>query len=154
VQRAPEIGIMVEIPSVLPLIRELAAESDFFSIGTNDLIQYTLAVDRTNEKVADMYIPHHPALLRSLASIAEAAADAGIEASVCGDLAVDTRYIPFLLGVGIRSFSVDPLFLPRVKKAIMTTSAGDAAAIAGKMLAAAKISDIEEILKAATSHEE
>ncbi len=149
----PEIGIMVEIPSVLPLIRELAAESDFFSIGTNDLIQYTLAVDRTNEKVADMYIPHHPALLRSLATIAEAAADGGIEASVCGDMAVDTRYIPFLLGIGIRSFSVDPLFLPRVKKAIMATSARDAAAIAGKMLTTARISDIEEILKA-TSHEE
>lgn len=147
--REPLIGIMVEIPSVIPIIRELAAESGFFSVGTNDLIQYTLAVDRTNEKVADMYVPHHPAILRSLKAIADAAIDAGIEASVCGDMAIEPRYIPFLLGVGMRSLSIDPQYMPAIKKAIAAVTIDDARALAEAMLGAPSLRDVEGILERA-----
>jgi phosphotransferase system enzyme I (PtsP) len=147
--REPLIGIMVEIPSVIPIIRELAAESGFFSVGTNDLIQYTLAVDRTNEKVADMYVPHHPAILRSLKAIADAAIEAGIEASVCGDMAIEPRYIPFLLGIGMRSLSIDPQYMPAIKKAIAAIAIDDARALAEAMLDAPSLRDVESFLEKA-----
>ena len=119
----PEIGLMVEIPSAVYIIEELASEAKFLSIGTNDLIQYTIAVDRTNGKVADMYVAHHPAILRSLKAIADAGKKFGIDVSVCGDMANDARYIPFLLGIGIRTLSVDSAYILKVKKAVSALSA-------------------------------
>ncbi len=140
----PAIGMMVEIPSVIATIDDLAEEADFFSVGTNDLIQYLLAVDRTNTKVADMYIPHHPAVLRSLGLIARAARKAGIDASVCGDMANKPEYIPFLLGVGINSFSVDARFIPRIKEAVSNINLQEATAGAKEILLLRTISDIEK----------
>ncbi len=118
----PKLGMMVELPAAVDLIDDFAREADFFSIGTNDLIQFLLAVDRTNESVADFYLPHHPAVLRTLNRIARAVLDNGRELSICGDMAHQTQYIPFLLGIGVRAFSVDPIFLLRTQQTIAATS--------------------------------
>ncbi|MEN6426004.1 MAG: phosphoenolpyruvate--protein phosphotransferase, partial [Phycisphaerales bacterium] len=114
----PSLGMMVELPAVVDLAEEFAREADFFSIGTNDLIQFMLAADRTNENVASFYLPHHPAVLRTLSRIARAAAGHDCDVSICGDMAHDTRYTPFLLGIGVRAFSVDPIYLLRTQQAI------------------------------------
>ena len=97
----------------------LAAESDFFAIGTNDLTQYTLAIDRSDEQVAYLYNPLHPAVLRLIQFSAEAASAAGIPVSVCGEMAGDERMTPLLLGFGITDLSMSATSLPRVKKRIL-----------------------------------
>ncbi len=132
---SPRIGMMIEVPSVLDMADDFAAEADFFSIGTNDLIQYLLAVDRTNEKVAGLYIPHHPAVLRALKRVVDAANRASIDVSVCGDMARDPRYLPFLIGIGVRVLSVDPLYLIRVQRAISRITVDGAKLVAEKVLA-------------------
>ncbi len=144
----PAIGIMVEIPSAVMIIEDLASESDFFSIGTNDLVQYTLAVDRTNEKVAHLYVPHHPSVIRSIKQIADAGLKAGIDVSVCGDMANNVRYLPFLVGAGITTFSVDSIYLPRVKKAISGIHLNRAAELAEKIAGLGSLREIEELLPA------
>jgi phosphotransferase system, enzyme I, PtsP len=143
---SPGIGMMVELPSVLMVIDELAKEADFFSIGTNDLVQYTLGVDRTNEKVEHLYVQHHPAVLRSIKRVADAAASAGIEVSVCGDMGNNSRYLPFLLGAGIRSFSVDASYIPRVKKTLSELTISQSEKIAEQVLSESRISVIETFL--------
>ena len=105
----PEIGTMIEVPSAVDIIDELAAEADFLSIGTNDLIMYTLAVDRTNEKVRNLYKPWHPAILRSLKKIIDAGRSYNIDVSVCGEAAADLQFYRFMLGIGLRKISIDPL---------------------------------------------
>jgi len=110
----PRIGLMVEIPSVISVLEELSKEADFFCIGTNDLIQYMLAVDRTNEKVSNLYIPHHPSVLRALNKIVSVINETGKEVSICGDMAGDKKLIPFLLGIGLKKFSVNPTTIPSV----------------------------------------
>ncbi|MDR3238251.1 MAG: phosphoenolpyruvate--protein phosphotransferase [Spirochaetia bacterium] len=144
---SPGIGMMVEIPSLLPVIDDLAKETDFFSIGTNDLIQYTLAVDRTNEKVSSLYIPHHPAILRALKQIADAAIKAGIDVSVCGDMANKELYIPFIIGIGITSLSVDAMYIPRVKRAIRAIDLSKAKLFAERLLTLTRIDEIEAALR-------
>jgi phosphotransferase system enzyme I (PtsP) len=144
----PKLGMMVELPAVVDLMDDFAREVDFFSIGTNDLIQFLLAVDRTNENVADFYLPHHPAVLRTLNRIARAAFANSRDLSICGDMAHETQYIPFLLGIGVRAFSVDPIYLLRTQQAITAVSVPQAEALAQSLLAASRISDIEELLKA------
>jgi phosphotransferase system enzyme I (PtsP) len=114
--KEPLIGAMVEIPAAVEIISELSAAADFLSIGTNDLIMYTLAADRTNERVRAMYKPWHPAVLRSLGRIAEQALVDGTELSVCGEAASEQGIFRFLLGLGIRKFSLDPLRIPGIKK--------------------------------------
>jgi phosphotransferase system enzyme I (PtsP) len=143
----PSIGLMIEIPAVMAILDELAAESDFFSIGTNDLIQYTLAVDRTNDKVADMYIPHHPAIIRSLALVERAARKHGIEVSVCGDMAKDPKYIPLLVGLGLTSLSVDAVYLSRVKRIVSNLTIKNATSLARKILRKASCSEIYKTLE-------
>lgn len=144
----PAIGLMVEIPSVIDIIDDIALEADFMSVGTNDLIQYMLAVDRTNEKVADMYIPHHPAVLRALQRIAAAGIKHNCPVSVCGDMASDRVYVPFLLGIGIRALSVDALYIPRIKRFVSQLAIGQTEEIACAMLQTPRISGITEILAA------
>ena len=144
----PDLGVMIEIPSIVNVIEELAQEVGFFSIGTNDLIQYTLAVDRTNEKVADLYVPHHPSILRSLSRISEAANNAGIDVTVCGDMANDERYIPFLLGIGIKSLSVDAIFIPRVKRTIAGIVYEKTVKDSKKIIGMDRISKIEAFFEA------
>lgn len=138
---APKIGMMVELPAVMEIIDDLAREADFFSIGTNDFIQYMLAVDRTNEKVADLYLPHHPAVLRALRRVVDSALRHSKEVSICGDMSYDERYLPYFLGIGLRKFSVDSHELPRVQRAIQAIDTVEAARTAQALLAAPTIFD-------------
>ncbi|HRZ40072.1 MAG TPA: phosphoenolpyruvate--protein phosphotransferase, partial [Candidatus Omnitrophota bacterium] len=144
--QAPELGLMVELPSVLEIMDELAEEADFFSIGTNDFIQYMLAVDRTNEKVADLYLPHHPSILRALKRVVEAAGRHGKDVAVCGDMSYDERYLPYFLGIGIRKFSVDPHWIPRVQKAVSRIDLNEARRKTQALLEMKKVADIERNL--------
>jgi phosphotransferase system, enzyme I, PtsP len=143
----PKIGMMVEIPSAVNIVEEISKETDFLSIGTNDLIQYTLAVDRTNEKVAELYIPHHPAILKSLKKVSDAAKAQKKEVAVCGDMAGDVRYIPFLIGIGIHTLSVDSAYLPKVKRIISGISMREAEKYADRMLSLSRISEINSLME-------
>ncbi|MFH0754001.1 MAG: phosphoenolpyruvate--protein phosphotransferase [Candidatus Omnitrophota bacterium] len=140
-QDRPRIGAMIEVPSVLEVVDELASQADFFSIGTNDLIQYLLAVDRTNEKVAEFYVAHHPAVLRAMKRVADAARHHQRDISVCGDMAHDMRYIPFLIGIGIRKFSLDARYLSRVQQWIMSIDSVKAGAFAEELLKKASVDE-------------
>jgi phosphotransferase system enzyme I (PtsP) len=142
----PRLGMMVELPAAADLAEEFAREVDFFSIGTNDLIQFLLAADRTNEAVADFYLPHHPSVLRTLNRVARAALANDCDVSLCGDMAHQTQYTPFLLGIGIRTFSVDPIFLLRTQQAVNATSLKDAQTLAQTMLSKSRISEIAALL--------
>jgi phosphotransferase system enzyme I (PtsI) len=115
-----EVGAMIEIPSAAICVNVLAPEVDFFSIGTNDLIQYTLAVDRVNEKIAHLYEPTHPAILRLLKMIADAAHANHIWVGVCGEMAGDVALVPLLLGLGIDELSASATLVPRVKRAVQS----------------------------------
>ena len=126
----PPLGIMIEIPGAALSADALAAEADFFAIGTNDLTQYTLAIDRTDEQVAYLYNPLHPAVLRLIQFSAEAASAAGIPVSVCGEIAGDDRLTPLLLGFGITELSMAPASVPKVKKRILELNL---AAITGRV---------------------
>ncbi|WP_321495458.1 phosphoenolpyruvate--protein phosphotransferase [uncultured Desulfobacter sp.] len=141
----PELGLMIELPSVLATIDEFAELTDFFAIGTNDFIQYMLGADRSNKLVADHYIPYHPAVNRGIAKIAEAATGHGIDVSVCGEMAHDPDHIPFLIGVGITTLSVDPKFLPRVQTAVMETRFSTARDYARRLLDQTRVKDAADV---------
>ncbi|MEM8964012.1 MAG: phosphoenolpyruvate--protein phosphotransferase, partial [Acidobacteriota bacterium] len=117
-----KLGIMIEVPAAALIADLLAREVDFFSIGTNDLIQYALAVDRNNEHVTDLYQPGHPGMVRLLRQIARAANREGIELSMCGEMAADPRLTPLLLGIGLRRLSVSPRKVPTIKNRICELS--------------------------------
>ena len=115
-----EVGAMIEIPSAAISANVLAREVDFFSIGTNDLIQYALAVDRVNERIAYLYEPTHPAVLRLLKMVADAAHANDIWVGVCGEMAGDIALIPLLLGLGVDELSAGAMLVPRVKRAVQS----------------------------------
>jgi phosphotransferase system enzyme I (PtsP) len=139
---------MVEVPAVLEIIDELLAEADFLSIGTNDFIQYLLGVDRMNEQVAYAYRPEHPAVLRALARIAAAGRRAGKEVAVCGEMAADPELMPFLLGIGIPTLSVDPHHLPALQQRIQGLAFAEAEAYARRLLAEASLGGTQAVLAA------
>jgi phosphotransferase system enzyme I (PtsI) len=146
----PPLGVMIEIPGAALAADALAAEADFFAIGTNDLTQYTLAIDRTDEQVAYLYNPLHPAVLRLIQFSAEAASAAGIPVSVCGEIAGDDRLTPLLLGFGIAELSMAPASVPKVKKRILALNLS---AITGRVRRITAESDparIRELLDAIT----
>ncbi len=126
------VGAMVEIPSAALLCRELAAEADFLSVGTNDLVQYTLAVDRSNADVARWADPLHPAVLRLLSIIAKGADDTPL--AMCGDMAADPIALPVVLGMGYRSFSVPAVSLPFAQELVRRVSVDDLASLADALL--------------------
>lgn len=125
-----QVGIMVEVPSVVVMAAEFAQEVDFFSIGTNDLTQYTMAADRTNEKIAHLGDACHPAILRQIQAVIEAAHAHGIWVGLCGELAGDRDAIPILLGLELDEFSMAPAFIPRAKEIIRGWSVSRAKSVA------------------------
>ena len=128
------VGIMIEVPAAAICADLLAPEVDFFSIGTNDLIQYTVAADRVNPHVADLYRPTHPAVIRLIKRTIDAATDNGIWTGICGEMAGDIRLTPLLLGLGVEELSVGPLQVPRVGQAIRSLSYAECAAMADEAL--------------------
>ena len=128
------IGAMIETPAAALISESLAQEVDFFSIGTNDLTQYTLAVDRVNENVASMYTSAHPAVLNLIRQTVQAAQRAKIEVSLCGEIASEVEYTSLLLGFGLRTISLAPLMIPEMKKMIRSLSIVDCERIARQAL--------------------
>ena len=109
---------MIEVPSAALTADLLAEEADFFSIGTNDLIQYTLAVDRTDDRVSRLYEPLHPAIIRAMRLVVRAGRHAGIPVAVCGEMAADPVLLTLLVGLGLREFSMAPTAIPLAKRVI------------------------------------
>lgn len=142
----PSLGIMVELPSAVECIDELASRADFLSIGTNDLVMYMLAVDRTNERVGGMHKHHHPAVLRALARTAEAVSAAPEKLSICGEMAADIRMLPFLVGIGIRKLSVEPRLIGKIKFALSEMNLDYARRTALELLSLRDIAEVEKYL--------
>jgi phosphoenolpyruvate-protein phosphotransferase (PTS system enzyme I) len=134
VQAGLPVGVMVEVPAAAIIADHLAKEVDFFSIGTNDLIQYTLAVDRTNETVANLYSAADPAVLRLIAMVVQAAATRGIEVTVCGTMGGEPLFTMLLLGLGVRQLSMPPHQLPEVKRVIRGIQLEQALAMTSRAL--------------------
>ncbi|HUR58498.1 MAG TPA: phosphoenolpyruvate--protein phosphotransferase, partial [Opitutaceae bacterium] len=139
---AMEIGTMIEIPSAAATADLLAQECAFFSIGTNDLIQYLLAIDRVNDRIAHLYEPTHPAILRTLRQIVDEAHRHKLPVSVCGEMAGDPVFAPLLLGLGVDSLSMSPAWLPPVKFLIRNMTMADARALAVEALSLASPKEI------------
>lgn len=142
----PQIGMMIELPCVVEFIEDFAKVSDFFSIGTNDFVQFMLGVDRTNENVAKFYLPHHPAVLRAIYKTAQAALKYNKDISVCGDMANNEKYIKFLIGAGIKTISVDPAYMPSIQKIVEQINYADAKLMIEKVVNASTISRIEQLM--------
>ena len=117
-----KIGIMVEVPSVALLADKYAKEVDFFAIGSNDLVQYTLAVDRTNSKVSHLYQPANPAVINLIKNIVSAGKKYNLPVSICGEIAGDTKYTVLLIGLGLRELSMNSVLIPAVKQVVRSIS--------------------------------
>jgi phosphotransferase system enzyme I (PtsI) len=142
-QRDYKLGVMIEVPSAAMTADLLAREVDFFAIGTNDLIQYAMAVDRNNEHVADLYQPLHPAILRMLRFVLAAAAKEGIEVELCGEMASDPRLAPLLVGMGLRRLSMSPRMLPAIKTLIRDFDSRELEELASSCLELPSASEVD-----------
>ncbi|MGB8507472.1 MAG: phosphoenolpyruvate--protein phosphotransferase [Pyrinomonadaceae bacterium] len=141
------VGAMIEVPSAVMVAEKLAREVDFFSLGTNDLVQYLLAVDRGNDDVADWFRTLHPAVLQSIERTLRAADDAKIEATVCGEMAATPAYALILTGLGARLLSMTASSIPRVRRVLAGVSTAEAGRIARECLDCATADDVEELVR-------
>jgi phosphotransferase system enzyme I (PtsI) len=142
-----QVGAMIEIPSAAMIADLLAREVDFFSVGTNDLIQYALAIDRINEQVAYLYEPLHPAVLRLLQTVVSAAHNEGIWISMCGEMASDPLYGLLLVGLGFDELSMTPAAIPLMKRIIRSVTYGQAAEVAHRLFGCATAQEVEKLLR-------
>jgi phosphotransferase system enzyme I (PtsI) len=149
--KLPPVGIMVELPSAALIADRLSRECDFLSIGTNDLIQYTLAVDRQNKDVAYLYRPMHLAVLRTLALICDAGRDAGIPVSMCGEMAGEPVYALVLLGLGLSELSMNGPSIPLVKRVVRAARAEDGRALLERLLELTAADDIDQSIRSEMS---
>ncbi|MEA3560232.1 MAG: phosphoenolpyruvate--protein phosphotransferase [Candidatus Omnitrophota bacterium] len=141
-----EVGVMIETPSAALICDILAKETNFFSIGTNDLIQYSLAVDRSNEKIAYLYEPAHPAILRLIKHIIDTGHKAGIWVGLCGEMGSDPLLVILLLGLGLDEFSASSIALPQIKRAIRSVSLKEAKEITSRALRLSSAEEIKEFV--------
>jgi len=141
------IGTMIELPAAVEVADQLAQECDFFSLGTNDLVQYTLAVDRVNQRIAHLYQPAHPAVLRMIRRTVKAAKAAGIPCTVCGEIAGDPKFTELLLGLDVDAISMSPLALPRVAAELANMEYSKAKRFAGKALRMHSAVEIEKTIE-------
>jgi phosphotransferase system enzyme I (PtsI) len=139
----PPLGIMIELPSAAMIADRLAREVDFFSIGTNDLIQYTIGIDRQNKDVAYLYKPLHLSVLRLLKQVCDAGAAAGIPVSMCGEMAGEPLNALVLLGLGVTELSMNGPSIPLVKRVLRAARATDGRALVARMLELTAADDIE-----------
>jgi phosphoenolpyruvate-protein phosphotransferase (PTS system enzyme I) len=146
INRGYKVGVMIETPAAALIANKLARYADFFSIGTNDLVQYTLAVDRGNARLAPLYTPFHPSVIRLLQITADAGRAAGIEVSVCGEMASHPLAVFLLIGLGITALSVGPAALPEIKKVIRSVPAAEARGAVSAVLDAATPAAVVETL--------
>ena len=145
--RDVEFGIMIEVPSAVVIADILAGEVDFFSLGTNDLIQYSLAIDRGNRHVAHLYHALHPAIIRMIKNVADVAKDKGIKVFMCGEMAADPINMPILLGLGIDELSMNPQSIPAVKGMIRALKVKDARVFMKDVFKKKTASEVEELIK-------
>ena len=142
-----KVGIMIEIPSAALIASELAKECDFFSIGTNDLIQYTVAVERGNDKISKLYTKYHPAVIKLIKSAIDGAHDSGIFCGMCGEAASDPLFIPLLIGLGLDEFSMNANSILKTRKIISELEKYDCKELAEQVLKLASAEEVEKKLK-------
>jgi phosphoenolpyruvate-protein phosphotransferase (PTS system enzyme I) len=145
-RRDVRLGVMIEVPAAAMIADVLAREADFFSIGTNDLIQYSMAVDRNNEHVASLYQPLHPAILRMLRFVIDSARAQGIEVSLCGEMAADPRFALLLVGLGLRRLSMSPRQIPEVKTWIREVNVSDLSELATRCMEHGTAAEVQQHL--------
>jgi phosphotransferase system enzyme I (PtsI) len=144
------VGTMIEVPSAALMADQMAREVDFFSIGTNDLIQYTLAADRTNEGVASLYSPGDPAVLRLIDSVVKAAQKHEVAVNLCGEMSGEPLYTMLLLGLGIRQLSITPHNIPEIKKVIRSITMDEAVEAAHEVMRLETARDVNNYLREQT----
>ncbi|MBI3144309.1 MAG: phosphoenolpyruvate--protein phosphotransferase, partial [Pseudogulbenkiania sp.] len=140
-------GVMIEVPSAALVVGSLLKHVDFLSIGTNDLIQYTLAIDRNDDSVSHLYDPVHPAVIKLILHTLRTAGKAGMPVSVCGEMAGDPRLTRLLLGMGLRKFSMHPANLLSVKDIVLRTHLDSIAPLVGRMLRSEDPDKIADLLQ-------
>lgn len=143
---AMEVGVMIEVPSVIFVARELARLVQFFSIGTNDLVQYLIAVDRNNDRISELYQEFHPAVIRAIKQIIQVGHEEGIWVGMCGEMAGNPLAVPLLIGLGLDEFSMVPSAIPEVKNIIRQLTVREAQAVAERCLACSTTIEIKDIL--------
>ncbi|MGH7565572.1 MAG: putative PEP-binding protein, partial [Gemmatimonadota bacterium] len=141
------VGVLVETPAAALMAEDLAARFDFMSLGTNDLIQYTLAVDRGNRRIAHLYQPFHPAVLRLIREVVEAADAAGKPLTVCGEMGSNSRAAALLLGLGVRSFSMVAARIPRIKQVLGRVTVEEASETAREALRQSDSASVKAIVE-------
>lgn len=142
----PEIGVMIELPSAVMMVEELADEADFLSIGTNDLVQYILGIDRNNDHISDLYIPQHPSVLRAVSRISEAAKKHNCPLSVCGNAAADPDMLEYFIGLGINTFSTSHSMIQFMRRQINGMNYSHAKYFTKKSLSARTVKDIQNLI--------